>query len=106
MTVPLPSEGKKILFNDWYAYTLSFLPMFTPVDQKSIVQNVTNFTTQLFGNFGQLYGTEAYKSTTSKQILWGATSIRFKYPAEHIIQNTTYDLEMQVMLVVSDYRLI
>ena len=39
---------------------------------------------------------EPFDNKMNPQIVWDVESIRFHHPAEHKINGTTYDLEMQV----------
>jgi carbonic anhydrase len=49
-----------------------------------------------FGDFGGIYAAEPTKSTSSHIVYWQSNSIRFHYPAEHTLNNTQYQLEMQI----------
>lgn len=59
---------------------------------------------KIFGNFGYLYATEPLKNASNPQLKWGSTEVRFHTPAEHIIQGTQYDMEMQIFLDDVDSR--
>jgi len=47
-------------------------------------------------NAGGWYAAEPLKSAQNHQLYWEIESVRFHHPAEHKINGTTYDLEMQI----------
>ena len=57
------------------------------------------------GNFGTLFATEPAPGLIMKQVKWDANAIRFHSPAEHVIIDQTYDLEMQIYHKVSPFFL-
>jgi hypothetical protein len=49
------------------------------------------------GSLGGVYLAEpAVNPTTNHIVYYEATNIRFHYPAEHLLNGTRYDLEMQI----------
>ena len=45
---------------------------------------------------GGIVAAEPLKNTANPQVHWSIDNIRFHYPAEHTINGTQYDLEMQI----------
>lgn len=43
---------------------------------------------------GGIYAAEPLASPQNHQLYWATENIRFHHPAEHMINDTTYDLEM------------
>ena len=79
--------------NDWYKYSFAFLPAYQSVIAESF--GVTNYTYMLNGKFGGIYSSDVYAQM--KEIYWDSYQIRVKVPAEHMINNVKYDLELQVL---------
>lgn len=49
-----------------------------------------------FDNIGGYYGAEPLKNPQNAQLYWKIDNIRFHHPAEHKVNDTVYDLEMQI----------
>lgn len=85
---------------DWYnppkkSMGFTFLPTYKPTTISMIDTN-TNFTYTVYGDFGQVFATEASDYQVTQTIKWDAQYIKFHYPSEHTIGGQSFDLEMQI----------
>lgn len=79
----------------WYENGYSFLPDFSP--GQSTWYGIEQYVYQIFGNFGGVYLSEpAVNNSTNHIVYYETTNLRFHYPAEHVLNGTRYDLEMQI----------
>ena len=82
---------------DWSTDGFSYLP-----DSSATVDVGTygfeNWVYQMsdFTNVGGFYAAEPLKSDQNHQLYWEIDNIRFHSPAEHKINGTQYDVEMQI----------
>lgn len=89
---------------DWYGAAFTFLPSYE-------VSGVTeagpkDYVYRLYGDFGGVFASETLPiASSTRQVRWDANEIRFHYPSEHIVNNKTYDLEMQIFHKVPLYYL-
>lgn len=87
--------GGYFLYN-WAGDGFSFLPQLSssPVTTygfENWVYQMSDFT-----NIGGWYAAEPLSSPQNHQLYWDVTGIRFHYPAEHKVNGTIYDVEMQI----------
>ena len=81
---------------DWSSDFFSFLPQ--TYKSKVNTYGFDNWVYQMsdFANLGGYYGAEPLKNPQNVQLYWEIDNIRFHHPAEHIVNDTVYDLEMQI----------
>ena len=91
----MSSGGYKYYFSsDWADWGFSLLPDFS--SGNVTWAGVDQYVYTVMGDFGGIYAAEPTKSTSSHIVYWQSNSIRFHYPAEHTLNNTQYELEMQI----------
>mmetsp|Transcript_24352 Transcript_24352/g.33220 ORF Transcript_24352/g.33220 Transcript_24352/m.33220 type:complete len:246 (+) Transcript_24352:47-784(+) len=83
--------------SDWIKYKFAFLPYFKAGQASSY--GPEDWVYKIHGDdFGLLTAAEPYfYSLGDYKITWIPTEIRFHYPAEHTVNGTAYDLEMQII---------
>ena len=89
--------GTNYFLHDWSDAQFSFLPASTAATVKTYgfenwVYQMSDFSDEIAG----FYGSEPLASNQNHQIYWKIDNIRYHHPAEHKINGTTYDLEMQI----------
>jgi len=70
---------------------------FLPTYKSTVLSQIdtkTNFTYTVYGDFGQVFATEASDYQVTQTIKWDAKYIKFHYPSEHTIGGKQFDLEM------------
>lgn len=82
--------------SDWINYKFSFLPYFRAAKASSY--GPEDWVYKIHGqDFGLLTAAEPYfYDVGDYKVTWEPQEIRFHYPAEHTVNGTAYDLEMQV----------
>lgn len=80
---------------EWQKNGFSFLPDFETA--KASWYGIEQYVYQIYGNFGGIYLAEpAVNNATNHIVYYDAMNLRFHYPAEHSLNGTRYDLEMQI----------
>jgi hypothetical protein len=86
------------LNRDWLPYHWQFLPTFQP--GSTTFAGFNNWVYMLMNNqtstWAGWYATEPVGYSNNRAVYWDAYEIRFHYPAENKINNTQYDMEMQI----------
>jgi hypothetical protein len=79
----------------WSLNGYAFLPNYE--SGSSTWYGIEQYVYQIFGEFGGIYLSEpARNNATNHVVYYETTNLRFHYPAEHVLNGTRYDLEMQI----------
>ena len=80
---------------EWAQNGFSFLPDFK--SNQATWYGIEQYVYQVYGDFGGIYLSEpAVNNSTNHIVLYDTKNLRFHYPAEHMLNNTRYDLELQI----------
>lgn len=87
------------LNRDWLPYHFQFLPTFQP--GNTTFAGFNNWVYMLQNNktssWAGYYLTEPVGYSNNRAVYWDAYEIRFHYPSENRINNTQFDMEMQIV---------
>lgn len=85
------------IHSDWVEYAFAFLPYFR--EGQSSEYGVENWVYKIKSDqFGILNAAEPfYYAIGDYKITWEVEELRFHYPAEHTVNGTAADLEMQII---------
>ena len=98
-TVQSPLNVQSVTSTPWSSQDVAF---FTAWQEASITADKHYFSNYVYrieatyGNLGLFYATEPFPNAA--QITWQVDQIRFHYPAEHSLNEETFDLEMQIVM--------
>lgn len=76
-----------------------FLPAFLPTNPTNA--SIVNYVYTIEGSFGTMFAKEPSIDDSSKIVQFSGYEVRFHWPAEHLINGTQFDLEMQIFMKVT-----